>query len=101
MGHWSFSRPPPNKEKEKEKKKMKSSDDLIWYVVLRRDLIHKWPLGRILTQIGHASFYAFCPNREDPLTVQSCSPENINSIHQVNRNPQSLSNEFFCFWLVL
>lgn len=61
-----------------------STDDvLVQYVVLRRDLIDTWPLGSVVTQGCHASVGAIWSNRDDPHTVQYCSPEKIDSMHKV------------------
>ncbi|KAF3446512.1 hypothetical protein FNV43_RR11691 [Rhamnella rubrinervis] len=54
-----------------------SSDVLIQYVVLRRDLIDSWPLGSVVTQGCHASVSAIWSHREDPDTTQYCSPEKL------------------------
>ncbi|KAF3447655.1 hypothetical protein FNV43_RR12842 [Rhamnella rubrinervis] len=60
-----------------------SSDVLIQYVVLRRDLIDSWPLGSVVTQGCHASVSAIWSHREDPDTTQYCSPEKIDSMRKV------------------
>ncbi|POO03842.1 Peptidyl-tRNA hydrolase, PTH [Trema orientale] len=60
-----------------------SSDALVQYVVLRRDLIDTWPLGSVVTQGCHASVSAIWSNKDDPHTLQYCSPENIDSMHKV------------------
>ena len=57
---------------------------LVQYVVLRRDLIDTWPLGSVVTQGCHASVSAIWCNKDDPHTVDYCSPENIDSMHKVN-----------------
>lgn len=62
---------------------VESSDVLIQYVVLRRDLIDSWPLGSVVTQGCHASVSAIWSHKEDPDTVQYCSPEKIDSMHKV------------------
>ncbi|GAV69951.1 PTH2 domain-containing protein [Cephalotus follicularis] len=58
-------------------------DVLIQYVVLRRDLIDTWPLGSVVTQGCHASVCAVWSHRDDPHTIQYCSPQNIDSMHKV------------------
>lgn len=64
--------------------KAQSSDDvLVQYVVLRRDLIDTWPMGSVVTQGCHASVSAIWSNKEDPHTLQYCSPLNIDSMHKV------------------
>ncbi|KAF2283553.1 hypothetical protein GH714_011970 [Hevea brasiliensis] len=61
----------------------KSEDVVVQYVVLRRDVIETWPLGSVVTQGCHASVSAVWANKEDPDTLQYCSPENIDSMHKV------------------
>ncbi|XP_048331456.2 uncharacterized protein LOC125422914 isoform X2 [Ziziphus jujuba] len=63
--------------------KAESSDVVVQYVVLRRDLIDSWPLGSVVTQGCHASVSAVWSHRDDPDTVQYCSPQNIDSMHKV------------------
>ncbi|MBA0568420.1 hypothetical protein Golob_005917 [Gossypium lobatum] len=58
-------------------------DVLLQYVVLRRDLIDKWPLGSVVTQGCHASVSAIWSHKDDPHTLQYCSPDNIDSMHKV------------------
>uniref|UniRef100_A0A2P2N1U4 peptidyl-tRNA hydrolase n=1 Tax=Rhizophora mucronata TaxID=61149 RepID=A0A2P2N1U4_RHIMU len=60
-----------------------SSDVLVQYVVLRRDLIDTWPLGSVVTQGCHASVAAIWAHRDDPHTLRYCSPESIESMHKV------------------
>ncbi|PON73044.1 Peptidyl-tRNA hydrolase, PTH [Parasponia andersonii] len=60
-----------------------SSDVLVQYVVLRRDLTDTWPVGSVVTQGCHASVSAIWSNKDDPHTLQYCSPENIDSMHKV------------------
>ncbi|CAN6583489.1 unnamed protein product [Malus baccata var. baccata] len=50
--------------------KSDTTDVLVQYVVLRRDLIDTWPTGSVVTQ-------------DDPITLQYCSPENMDSMHKV------------------
>jgi peptidyl-tRNA hydrolase len=63
--------------------KADKSDVLIQYVVLRRDLIDTWPLGSVVTQACHASVCAVWSHKDDPHTVEYCSPQNIDSMHKV------------------
>ncbi|KAK8706664.1 hypothetical protein V6N13_057743 [Hibiscus sabdariffa] len=63
-----------------------NGDVLVQYVVLRRDLIDAWPLGSVVTQGCHASVSAIWSHKDDPHTLQYCSPQNIDSMHK------------FCFW---
>ncbi|KAJ4834766.1 hypothetical protein Tsubulata_020006 [Turnera subulata] len=56
---------------------------LVQYVVLRRDLIDTWPMGSVVTQGCHASVAAIWSHKDDPHTLQYCSPENIDSMHKV------------------
>ncbi|XP_008219948.1 PREDICTED: putative peptidyl-tRNA hydrolase PTRHD1 [Prunus mume] len=58
-------------------------DVLVQYVVLRRDLIDTWPTGSVVTQGCHASVSAIWFHKDDPHTLQYCSPENIDSMHKV------------------
>ncbi|XP_022750374.1 putative peptidyl-tRNA hydrolase PTRHD1 [Durio zibethinus] len=60
-----------------------NDDVLVQYVVLRRDLIDTWPLGSLVTQGCHASVNAIWSHKNDPHTLQYCSPENIDSMHKV------------------
>ncbi|XP_059460966.1 uncharacterized protein LOC132190099 [Corylus avellana] len=63
--------------------KAENSDVLVQYVVLRRDLIDTWPLGSVVTQGCHASVCAVWSHKDDPHTVEYCSPQNIDSMHKV------------------
>ncbi|KAJ0090358.1 hypothetical protein Patl1_12676 [Pistacia atlantica] len=60
-----------------------TDDVLIQYVVLRRDLIDTWPMGSVVTQGCHASVAAIWSHKDDPHTLQYCSPQNIDSMHKV------------------
>ncbi|KAK9207735.1 hypothetical protein WN944_000081 [Citrus x changshan-huyou] len=60
-----------------------NGDVLVQYVVLRRDLIDAWPLGSVVTQGCHASVSAIWSHKDDPHTLQYCSPQNVNSMHKV------------------
>ncbi|XP_061346243.1 uncharacterized protein LOC133291904 [Gastrolobium bilobum] len=60
-----------------------NADVVVQYVVLRRDLIDTWPLGSVVTQGCHASVSAVWSNKDDPFTVDYCSPDNIDSMHKV------------------
>ncbi|XP_048227330.1 putative peptidyl-tRNA hydrolase PTRHD1 isoform X2 [Ricinus communis] len=72
-----------NSESEAAKGEIPSEDVLVQYVVLRRDLIDAWPMGSVVTQGCHASVSAIWGNKDDPHTLQYCSPENIDSMHKV------------------
>lgn len=63
------------------------ADVLVQYVVLRRDLIDTWPLGSVVTQGCHASVSAIWSNKDDPHTVDYCSPAKIDSMHKVRVFP--------------
>ncbi|KAK9266060.1 hypothetical protein L1049_021465 [Liquidambar formosana] len=63
--------------------KAENADVLVQYVVLRRDLIDTWPLGSVVTQGCHASVSAIWTHKDDPHTVEYCSPGNIDSMHKV------------------
>uniref|UniRef100_A0A2C9W4S7 peptidyl-tRNA hydrolase n=1 Tax=Manihot esculenta TaxID=3983 RepID=A0A2C9W4S7_MANES len=69
----------------------KPEDVVVQYVVLRRDLIETWPLGSVVTQGCHASVSAIWSNKEDPHTLQYCSPENIDSMHKTCVNEKGYS----------
>ncbi|KAL7608351.1 uncharacterized protein LOC111884186 [Lactuca sativa] len=60
-----------------------TSDVLVQYVVLRRDLIDSWPLGSVVTQGCHASVAAIWSHKDDPHTIDYCSPTNLDSMHKV------------------
>nr|XP_043607525.1 putative peptidyl-tRNA hydrolase PTRHD1 [Erigeron canadensis] len=60
-----------------------TSDVVVQYVVLRRDLIDTWPLGSVVTQGCHASVSAIWTHKDDPHTIEYCSPDNIDSMHKV------------------
>ncbi|KAK9052850.1 hypothetical protein SSX86_029480 [Deinandra increscens subsp. villosa] len=60
-----------------------TSDVLVQYVVLRRDLIDTWPLGSVVTQGCHASVAAIWSHKDDPHTMDYCSPANLDSMHKV------------------
>ncbi|XP_057727207.1 uncharacterized protein LOC130943378 isoform X2 [Arachis stenosperma] len=62
-----------------------NADVVLQYVVLRRDLIDTWPLGSVVTQGCHASVSAVWSNKDDPLTIDYCSPEKIDSMHKVHK----------------
>ncbi|XP_076910545.1 uncharacterized protein LOC143568223 [Bidens hawaiensis] len=59
-----------------------TSDVLVQYVVLRRDLIDTWPLGSVVTQGCHASVAAIWSHKDDPHTMEYCNPSNIDSMHK-------------------
>ncbi|XP_009779172.1 uncharacterized protein LOC107804930 [Nicotiana tabacum] len=59
------------------------SDTVIQYVVLRRDLIDTWPLGSVVTQGCHAAVAAIWSHKDDAVTLQYCSPSNLDSMHKV------------------
>ena len=61
----------------------KPDDVVVQYVVLRRDLIDSWPLGSVVTQGCHASVAAIWSFRDDPVTLQYCDPQHIDSMHKV------------------
>ncbi|XP_010422818.1 PREDICTED: putative peptidyl-tRNA hydrolase PTRHD1 [Camelina sativa] len=58
-------------------------DVVVQYVVLRRDLIDSWPLGSVVTQGCHASVAAIWSFKDDPVTLQYCDPQHIDSMHKV------------------
>ncbi|KAK2392267.1 hypothetical protein P8452_29203 [Trifolium repens] len=60
-----------------------NADVVVQYVVLRRDLIDSWPLGSVVTQGCHASVSAVWSNKDDPITIDYCSPDKIDSMHKV------------------
>ncbi|KAL8201223.1 hypothetical protein R6Q57_012562 [Mikania cordata] len=62
-----------------------ASDVLLQYVVLRRDLIDTWTLGSVVTQGCHASVAAIWSHKDDPHTIDYCSPENLDSMHKASQ----------------
>ncbi|CAH1415221.1 unnamed protein product [Lactuca virosa] len=71
-----------------------TSDVLVQYVVLRRDLIDSWPLGSVVTQGCHASVAAIWSHKDDPHTIEYCSPTNLDSMHKVTLE---VKGEVHCF----
>ncbi|MCD7448243.1 hypothetical protein HAX54_040004 [Datura stramonium] len=59
------------------------TDTVVQYVVLRRDLIDTWPLGSVVTQGCHAAVAAIWSHKDDAVTLQYCSPSNLDSMHKV------------------
>ncbi|XP_059287159.1 uncharacterized protein LOC132040521 [Lycium ferocissimum] len=59
------------------------TDTVVQYVVLRRDLIDTWPLGSVVTQGCHAAVAAIWSHKDDDVTLQYCSPSNLDSMHKV------------------
>ncbi|XP_030948002.1 putative peptidyl-tRNA hydrolase PTRHD1 [Quercus lobata] len=82
IGFNSMSQP-AGTDDESVKVEKDNSDVLVQYVVLRRDLIDTWPLGSVVTQGCHASVSAIWSHKDDPHTLQYCSPQNIDSMHKV------------------
>jgi hypothetical protein len=64
-----------------------NADVVVQYMVLRRDLIDTWPLGSVVTQGCHASVSAVWSNKDDPITIDYCSPDKIDSMHKVSFFP--------------
>ncbi|KAL5715752.1 hypothetical protein ACHQM5_017528 [Ranunculus cassubicifolius] len=64
-------------------------ENVVQYVVLRRDLIDTWPLGSVVTQGCHASVSAIWANKDDVHTVSYCSPNKIDSMHKVTLEVKS------------
>lgn len=60
-----------------------TEDVLIQYIVLRRDLIEAWSMSSVVTQGCHALVAAIWSHKDDPHTLQYCSPQNIDSMHKV------------------
>lgn len=58
---------------------------LLQYVVLRKDLWKdlNWPLGSIVAQGCHAATAALWLSRDEAITQQYCSPENLDHMHKV------------------
>lgn len=74
----------PSSDPQNDVVKTQNNDDvLVQYVVLRRDLIDTWPMGSVVTQGCHASVCAIWSHKDDPHTIQYCSPQNIDSMHKV------------------
>ncbi|KAI9098019.1 hypothetical protein K1719_025790 [Acacia pycnantha] len=74
---------PVSASSQDDKSPAEIADVIVQYVVLRRDLIDTWPLGSVVTQGCHASVSAIWSNKDDPHTVDYCSPEKIDSMHKV------------------
>ncbi|KMS99410.1 hypothetical protein BVRB_2g045330 isoform A [Beta vulgaris subsp. vulgaris] len=53
-------------------RKAEDEDVVVQYVVLRRDLIDKWPLGSVVTQGCHASVAAIWQHKDDSSTLRYC-----------------------------
>ncbi|KMS99411.1 hypothetical protein BVRB_2g045330 isoform B [Beta vulgaris subsp. vulgaris] len=65
-------------------RKAEDEDVVVQYVVLRRDLIDKWPLGSVVTQGCHASVAAIWQHKDDSSTLRYCSPPHaLDSMHKV------------------
>ena len=62
-----------------------ASPTIVQYVVLRKDLWTDkgWPLGSVVAQACHASSAAMWESKEDPVTLDYCSPEKIDQMHKV------------------
>ena len=62
-----------------------ASPAIVQYVVLRKDLWtdQGWPLGSVVAQACHASSAAMWESKEDPITLDYCSPEKIDQMHKV------------------
>lgn len=78
-----------------------SSDVLVQYVVLRRDLIDTWPLGSVVTQGCHASVAAIWSHKDDPHTIDYCSPTNLDSMHKASSLFEfcEIFINFYTLWL--
>ena len=63
-----------------------AAEDLVQYVVLRKDLWDnlKWPLGSIIAQACHASTAALWLSRESDETLTYCSAEKLHHMHKVS-----------------
>lgn len=63
-----------------------AAEDLVQYVVLRKDLWHslKWPLGSIIAQACHASTAALWLSRDSVETSAYCSPGTLDHMHKVS-----------------
>ncbi|KAL6207697.1 hypothetical protein ACLB2K_018651 [Fragaria x ananassa] len=81
LGFSSMSQ--PASEANPDTSKPETPDVVVQYVVLRRDLIDTWPFGSVVTQGCHASVSAIWSHKDDPHTLQYCSPESIDSMHKV------------------
>ncbi|CAN4095599.1 unnamed protein product [Withania somnifera] len=42
-----------------------------------------WPLGSVVTQGCHAAVAAIWSHKDDDVTLQYCSPSNLDSMHKV------------------
>lgn len=61
-------------------------DDLVQYVVLRKDLWNSlnWPLGSIVAQACHASTAALWLSKDDGATLAYCAPEKLDHMHKAS-----------------
>ena len=62
-----------------------SSDPLLQYVILRRDLWGEleWPLGSVVAQGCHAATAALWESRDLAATQEYCAPENLDHMHKL------------------
>ncbi|XP_039132212.1 putative peptidyl-tRNA hydrolase PTRHD1 [Dioscorea cayenensis subsp. rotundata] len=58
-------------------------EEVVQYVVLRRDLVDTWPMGSVVAQGCHAAVAAVWAHRDHPDTVAYCSDANLDSMHKV------------------
>lgn len=77
-------------EPSSQKQGVPGSDPIIQYVVLRRDLIDKWPLGSIITQGCHTSVAAIWTHRDHADTAAYCSPADLDSMHKARTGVEFL-----------
>lgn len=72
-------------------------DPIVQYIVLRKDLVDtmKWPLGSVISQGCHAAVAAIWLFKDDPVTAEYCSSENLDNMHKVIA---SSSHSLWLFW---
>jgi peptidyl-tRNA hydrolase len=77
----------------KSEEEVPKVDPIVQYIVLRKDLVDtmKWPLGSVISQGCHAAVAAVWLFKDDPVTAEYCSSENLDHMHKVIASGESLS----------
>ena len=71
--------------KDSTSEEVQKADPIVQYIVLRKDLVEtmKWPLGSVISQGCHAAVAAIWLFKDDPVTAEYCSSENLDHMHKV------------------
>ncbi|KAG0564230.1 hypothetical protein KC19_8G094000 [Ceratodon purpureus] len=71
--------------KDSKSEEVPKVDPIVQYIVLRKDLVEtmKWPLGSVISQGCHAAVAAIWLFKDDPVTAEYCSSENLDHMHKV------------------